>query len=135
MLKIALWRLLALFFIALAFIGVILPGFPTTIFVLLAVWASANAWPRLHAWLLAHPRFGPLISQWQTHRAIPRRAKWIAALSMLLSTFLLFSSSAPLWVKCAAPTLMALVMIWLASRPEMPKTCPMKIKTKVINPE
>ena len=120
MLKIALWRLLALFFVALAFIGVILPGIPTTEFVLLAVWASANGWPKLHDWLLAHPRFGPLIKQWKTHRAIPRRAKWIAGLSMLLSTMLLISSNAPVWVKCSVPVMMALVMIWLARRPEMP---------------
>lgn len=120
MLKIAFWRLLALFFVALAFIGVIVPGIPTTEFVLLAVWASANGWPRLHAWLLAHPRFGPLITQWQSHRAIPRRAKWIAGLSMLLSASLLILSNAPLWVKYSVPPIMVLVMIWLARRPELP---------------
>lgn len=121
MLKTALWRLLALFFLGLAFIGLILPGIPTTEFVLLAVWASANGWPRLHRWLLAHPRFGPMITQWQTHRAIPRRAKWIALLSMLVSAALLITSNAPMWVKYSVPVVMAIVMIWLARRPEMPR--------------
>lgn len=121
MLKKALWRLLALFFVALAFIGVILPGIPTTEFVLLAVWASANGWPRLHDWLINHPRFGPLIEQWHTHRAIPRRAKWIAFLGMLVSGTLLITSNAPLWVKYSVPVIMGIVMIWLARRPEMPK--------------
>ncbi|KDE40843.1 hypothetical protein related to heme utilization [Nitrincola lacisaponensis] len=135
MLIIAFWRLLALFFVGLAFIGAILPGLPTTVFLLSAVWASSKGWPKLHDWLLRHPRFGPLISQWQTHRAVPRRAKWIAGLSMLASTFILLYSSAPLWVKCTAPTIMIVVMIWLASRPEMPTTCPLKAKTKIINPD
>lgn len=119
MLRIALWRLLAIFFVSLAFVGLVLPGVPTTEFVLLAAWASAKGWPRLHNWLVSHPRFGVLIEQWQTHRVIPRRVKWIAFISMSLSTLLLVSSNAPLWVKCTAPAMMAVVMVWLARRPEM----------------
>lgn len=133
MLIIALWRLLALFFVGLAFIGAILPGIPTTIFLLSAVWASSRGWPALHDWLLAHPRFGPLIHQWQTHRAIPRRAKWIAGISMLASTLLLISSDAPIWVKYAAPITMAMVLIWLISRPELPPDTQSAQRTKAVD--
>lgn len=122
MIRTLFWRIIALFFVVVAFIGVIVPGLPTTEFLLLAVWASANGWPRLHNWLLKHPRFGPLIEQWQTHRIIPRRAKWIAFISMFISTVFLVSSAAPLLVKCTAPLIMAIVLIWLICRPERPQT-------------
>lgn len=37
--------------LALAFIGVALPGLPTVPFLLLAAWFSARGSTRLHAWL------------------------------------------------------------------------------------
>lgn len=112
------WRLLALFFVLLGLIGVIVPGMPTTVFMLLATWAASHGWPALHDWLLHHPRFGPSIRQWRSQRAIPRRAKWLAALSMLVSMGLICISSAPVWVKWSVPLMMCCVLVWLWSRPD-----------------
>lgn len=66
--------------------GAFLPLLPTTVFLLIAAWAFAKADTRWHAWLLAHPRFGPLIACWQRHRAMPRRAK-IAAFVALAGSY------------------------------------------------
>ena len=51
-----LWRALALVSVALALVGVLLPGLPTVPFLILAAWAAGKGWPRFEAWLLAHPR-------------------------------------------------------------------------------
>lgn len=70
--------------LALGLIGVVLPGLPTTPFVLLAAACYAKASPRLHAWLLNHRFLGPMVRDWEQHRNLTRRTKTIAIGSMLL---------------------------------------------------
>ncbi|SEG84733.1 YbaN family protein [Marinobacterium lutimaris] len=112
------WRLLALLFVALGMIGAVLPGMPTTVFLLLALWAAARGWPQLHDWLLNHPVYGEHLRNWQEQRAVPRRAKWLASLSMALSGLILaLTLGFGLWV-CLAMSSMILVASWLWSRPE-----------------
>lgn len=60
---------------ALGLIGVFLPLLPTTPFLLLAAACFLRSSPRMHARLLAHPRLGPYLEQWQRERSIPLRAK------------------------------------------------------------
>lgn len=70
--------------LALGIIGVVLPGLPTTPFVLLAAACYAKASPRLHGWLLNHRFMGPMIRDWETHRSLTRRTKTVAQVSMVL---------------------------------------------------
>src|SRR3546814_4941574 len=65
--------------------GAILPLLPATPFFLLAAFGFARSSPRLHAWLTGHRRFGPLITDWQRHGAIARRAKVTAVAVMLVT--------------------------------------------------
>ena len=114
-----LWRALALVCVVLGLIGIFLPGLPTVPFLLVAAWAGGRGWPRLEAWLLAHPRHGPHIRRWRDHRAVPRRAKWFASATMVASTVLIALSSAPLALKIGLPLLMSAVAWWLWRRPEV----------------
>jgi len=65
--------------------GVVLPLLPTTPFILLAAACFARSSVRFHDWLLNQRIAGPIIREWQTHRAMPRRAKRAAFALMLLS--------------------------------------------------
>ncbi len=114
-----LWRTLAVVCVVLGVIGVFLPGLPTVPFLLVAAWAGGRGWPRLEAWLLAHPRHGAAIRRWRDHRAVPRRAKWFASATMLASSGLIGVSAAPLAVKLGLPLCLAVVAWWLWRRPEM----------------
>jgi uncharacterized protein len=116
---ILLWRTLALVCVALGLIGIFLPGLPTVPFLLVAAWAGGRGWPRLEAWLLAHPRHGPPIRRWRDHRAVPRRAKWFASATMVASTALIALSAAPLALKIGVPLVMSAVAWWLWRRPEV----------------
>lgn len=118
LLVLLLWRVLALASVLLGLVGVVVPGLPTVPFLLLGAWAAGKGWPRLEAWLLAHPRWGPTIRQWRERGAVPRRAKWAASLMMAVSAVVLALSAVPPWLKLGTPLVMLAVATWLWRRPE-----------------
>lgn len=69
--------------LVLGLIGVVLPGLPTTPFVLLAAACFAKASPRLHAWLTQHRWLGPMVRDWERNRSLPLRIKWLASFMMV----------------------------------------------------
>lgn len=81
--------------LALGFLGAIVPVLPTTIFLILAAWCLGRSSPRLEAWLLDHPRFGPGLRRWRAHGAVPRRAKWMVCVGMTLGCSLFFIGAQP----------------------------------------
>jgi uncharacterized membrane protein YbaN (DUF454 family) len=118
-LRLFFWRFLASLSLILGFIGLLLPGLPTVPFVLVSAWSAGKGWPGLESWLLAHPGFGPPLRRWREHGAVPRKAKYLASLMMLLSVFILQLSAASFWLKLLLPVLLCAVAIWLWRRPEV----------------
>lgn len=84
------WLLAGGLSLLLGVIGIFLPLLPTTPFVLLAAYCFARGSARCEAWLLGHPRFGPMVRDWRAHRAVPLRAKQAAWIMMTLSSVLAF---------------------------------------------
>ncbi|MFC4953762.1 YbaN family protein [Acinetobacter puyangensis] len=116
--RVIFWRCLVIIFITLGVIGAILPGMPTTVFLILAAWAASKGWPKMDAWLLNHPKYGPTLKDWRENGTVPRRAKWIASSMMLISGVIMLFTTAPWWVKLFTNTVMLVVAIWLWCRPE-----------------
>lgn len=114
------WWLLAWGSLALGAIGIVVPGLPTVPFVLLSAYAAARGSERLHARLLSHPRFGPVIREWQAHGAVSRRAKWLATGMMSLAALLMFATAPRWWMGGTGTAIMAVVAAWLWTRPEPP---------------
>ncbi|MDF2417837.1 DUF454 family protein [Acinetobacter beijerinckii] len=112
------WRSLVVIFITLGIIGAILPGMPTTVFLILAAWAASKGWPAMDAWLLKHPKYGATLRNWRENGTVPRKAKWIASIMMLLSGILMLFTNAPFLVKVFTDLTMLIVAIWLWMRPE-----------------
>ena len=119
------WPYLVLAWVALALglVGIVLPGLPTTPFVLLAAWAAARGSTRLHRWMRAHKVFGPMIRDWEAHGAVSRRAKWTATVMMAASAAIFFLTAPKAWMAITGTAIMAVVAIWLWLRPE-PKPKP-----------
>ena len=112
------WRSLVVIFIILGFIGALLPGMPTTVFLILAAWAASKGWPQMDEWLLNHPKYGPTLRDWRAHGTVPRKAKWIASIMMGMSAILMLFTNAPIAVKIFTNSVMLAVAIWLWLRPE-----------------
>ncbi|WP_062268334.1 YbaN family protein [Endozoicomonas arenosclerae] len=66
----SLYQGLAVLCILLGIIGAVLPLMPTTVFLLMAVWLSVRSSPKLNAWLLGHPKFGPVLREYLHDRAL-----------------------------------------------------------------
>jgi uncharacterized membrane protein YbaN (DUF454 family) len=71
--------------VGLGVIGTVLPVMPTTIFLILALWAFSRSSARFHRWLYSHPRLGRLLRDWHAHRVIPIPAKCLALTMMTAS--------------------------------------------------
>lgn len=78
-------KIIGVFFVGLAALGAVLPILPTTPFLLVSAGCFAKSSPRLHKKLLGNKTFGPMIFHWQESRSIPKRAKVISLLTMILS--------------------------------------------------
>nr|WP_083259072.1 YbaN family protein [Variovorax boronicumulans] len=107
--------------LVLAAIGVVAPGMPTTVFVLMAAWAAARSSPRLHRWLLNHRLFGPLLRNWENGRTVSRRAKWSATAAMAFCAVVILLTAHKPWLAGVAIGSMAVVLAWLWRRPEPPQ--------------
>ncbi len=93
----------------LGLIGIFLPGLPTTPFVLLAAGCFAKASPRLHQWMLQHHLLGPMLRNWQEHRSLTKRTKWVAIVSMGLTISVsMWTFSGQPWIQIGLLTLAAL---------------------------
>ena len=78
--------------VGMAFIGVFVPGIPTTIFLIVALWAFARSSKKFHSWLLNHKRFGPILQNWESHKVVPRNAK-ILMVILQISAVIIFHYS------------------------------------------
>ena len=66
------------------FVGIFVPGIPTTIFLIIALWAFARSSKKFHYWLLNHQRFGPILRNWESHKVVPIKAKSVMAILQVL---------------------------------------------------
>lgn len=100
--------------LALGVIGIFLPLLPTTPLVLLAAACFARSSRRFHEWLLANRTFGPLIREWERHRAIPYRTK-VTAIALMLGTLAVSIAFfvEPRWLQALLAVGGVLLAIWM----------------------
>ena len=72
--------------LGLGIVGVFIPGLPTTVFLLIALWAFSKSSLRLHTWLWNHQRFGSLVRNWHEHQVIPSKVK-VLGIMMIFGSF------------------------------------------------
>ena len=72
---------------------------PTTPFLLVTEVCWMKGEPRLHAWLMAHPKLVPYIRDFQEHKCISRRVKAVSVTTLWLTIALSIFLVHQLWLR------------------------------------
>ena len=105
------------FCVGLGFVGIFVPGIPTTIFLIIALWAFTKSSKKLRNWLLNHKRFGPILNNWQQYKVVPRRAKILMVVLMSLAVILFYYSLQSLILTIGLIIILVSVAIYVISLP------------------
>ena len=76
-------------------VGVVLPGLPTTIFLILAAYFFTHSSEKLYNWLMSNKTFGPIIINYTKYRGITSkdRKKALIAIWVLITISIVISQS------------------------------------------
>lgn len=97
--------------VGLAALGAVLPGLPTTVFLLVALWAFSRSSDRLHGWVKRMPLFRDAlvhVERYHADRSISRGVKLVAVTCAWASVALFFLS------RGLQPSMTALALVVLA---------------------
>jgi uncharacterized membrane protein YbaN (DUF454 family) len=110
--KIFFWKILGFFGLFMAYLGVITPGLPYSIFIVFSAYCFAKSSPKMHAWLYNHKLFGPFLTNWNQKRVFPTKMKFFMLGMMSLSLILMWTSGVkPIGIFSTA-AFMSLVAVW-----------------------
>ena len=75
-LKKLLWMAAGFVLLGIAYIGVIMPGIPFSIPAVFSAYCFARSSERMHKWLYGHKIFGPFLTNCETKKVFPLKAKY-----------------------------------------------------------
>lgn len=107
-----LWKILGFISLGLAYVGVITPGMPYSIFVVFAAYCFAKGSPKMHAWIYNHKLFGPFLRNWGEKRVFPLKMKFFMLAMMSSSLLIMYFTGVPLKGINFTAMFMTLVAIW-----------------------
>lgn len=112
MIKKFLWNTLGFLCLGLAYLGVITPGLPYSIWVVAAAYCFSHGSERMHNWIMNHKLFGPFLRNWGEKRVFPQKMKYFMLGMMSLSLTLMFFSGVKTIGIISTAGFMAIVAIW-----------------------
>lgn len=108
------------FCVASGAVGVVLPGWPTTIWIILATYFFARSSPRFYNWVMNHHVFGPLIRDWRDGKGMTARAKTVAVTTIVLTITVSIMVIPVVWVKALLLAIMLILCTYLLRLPTKP---------------
>ena len=130
MIKKYIYQAIGFLCVGLAYIGVVTPGIPFSIFLVIAAWAFAKSSPRMERWLYNHPWFGKFLTNWTKKRVFPTKGKY--AMILVMGSTLLFTWFATGNIKAIvwSGVFMLLVAVWAWRYPGSVEEHDARIKNK-----
>lgn len=80
------WLIIGLLLTGVGFVGIFIPGLPTTIFMILAASCYFRSSQRLYSWVLNHKYFGYHVKNYRDYRGMPLKAKIVSLIMIWLFT-------------------------------------------------
>ena len=106
------WNILGFLSLGMAYVGVITPGMPYSIWVVFAAYCFAKGSPKMHAWLYNHKLFGPFLTNWGEKRVFPLKMKFFMLFMMTTSLVIMWvGGTKPVGIIWTA-VFMAIVAVW-----------------------
>ena len=97
-------------------VGIFVPLLPTTPFLILAAWCFLRSSAKAHAWLYRQPYLGTALRDWDQHKAISLRTKFLASILMLGSLVVIWIKVPNFILKSSVSGILLGVAIYLWSR-------------------
>ena len=107
-----LWMGLGFLSLGMAYIGVIVPGIPFSIFLVFSAYCFAKSSKRMHDWLYNHPWFGEFLTNWTTKQVFPTKGKYAMILVMSSSLAFLWFTTENIKAVAWSGGFMLLVAVW-----------------------
>jgi len=106
-----LWTTLGFLSLGMAYLGVITPGLPYSIFVVFAAYCFSKGSERMHRWIYNHPLFGPFLTNWGEKRVFPTKMKFFM-LAMMSTSLIIMSFTVPVRGVVYTGIFMLFVAVW-----------------------
>ena len=103
--------------LGMAYIGIVVPGIPFSIFLVIAAWAFAKSSKRMHDWLYNHKWFGPFLTNWIEYKIFPTPMKYSMIIVMSSSVIILWFTTESLKAVLWSGGFMFLVACWAWTYP------------------
>ena len=96
------WLSIGMIFTAVGMVGIIVPGLPTTIFMILAAACFFRSSTKMYDWVVSHPLFGEQVLRFREGDGMPKKAKYLSIVTMW--TFIIFAvfiglTDSAAWIK------------------------------------
>ena len=106
------WGGLGFLSLGMAYVGIVVPGIPFSIFLVFAAYCFAKSSKRMHDWLYNHKYFGPFLTNWVQKRVFPQKGKYAMVIVMSSSLLFLWFTTENIKAVAWSGGFMALVAIW-----------------------
>ena len=106
------WTTLGFISLGMAYLGIITPGLPYSIFVVFAAYCFGKGSPAMHKWIYNHKLFGPFIKNWADGKVYPAKIKWIMFLCMDASLVIMWFATHNWKLVAGMSVFFALVLLW-----------------------
>jgi len=115
------WNILGFLSLGMAYVGVITPGIPYSIFVVFAAYCFSKGSERMHRWIYNHKIFGPFLTNWNTKRVFPQKMKYFMLFMMSTSLVIMWLTSVPVRGIIYTALFMLCVAVWAWRFPSSPE--------------